>query len=289
MRLKNKSNSLGISYQHCLMIFMQEEFLRRLSLSAYRDNLILKGGMFIYTLTNFESRTTVDIDLLMKNMSNDLDQMGNAIKEIINVDTGNDFVRFEVVGTKPIAVNRKYPGVRTQIIGYIGNVRVPFDIDIGVDDVIFPKATIRTIQTQLEDFEKPRVLTYSVESTIAEKLHAMLERFELTGRMKDFYDMYYLCHTFNFDGNILKSAIEKTFIHRQVDYSKESFNRLVQLVDDKTMQKKWRLFTKKSGFDGLDFSEVMLEFNTFMHPVWCALLDKEDMNKTWNCGLHEWQ
>ena len=49
-KLKNKAKISGISYQQCLQLFMQEEFLRKLSKSGYEDNLILKGGLFIYTL-----------------------------------------------------------------------------------------------------------------------------------------------------------------------------------------------------------------------------------------------
>ena len=61
-KLKNKAKSSGISYQQCLQLFFQEEFLRRLAGSKYAENFVLKGGLFIYTLTNFESRATVDVD-----------------------------------------------------------------------------------------------------------------------------------------------------------------------------------------------------------------------------------
>jgi hypothetical protein len=58
-KLQNKAKETGRSYQLCLQLFCQEEFLRRVSLSKYTDNLVLKGGLFIYTLTGFESRATV--------------------------------------------------------------------------------------------------------------------------------------------------------------------------------------------------------------------------------------
>lgn len=85
-----------------------------------------------------------------------------------------------------ISPQRKYHGINTQIIAQIKNVRVPCNIDIGVGDIIFPRAEERTINTQLPDFEAPVIRTYSLESTIAEKFDAILQRFELTGRMKDF-------------------------------------------------------------------------------------------------------
>ena len=103
-KLKNKAKASGISYQQCLQLFFQEEFLRRLAGSRYAENFVLKGGLFIYTLTNFESRATVDVDFLMRGLNNDLARMDEIIAEILAVDTGNDFVRFEAKKTEPIAV-----------------------------------------------------------------------------------------------------------------------------------------------------------------------------------------
>jgi len=116
----------------------------------------------------------------------------------------NHVVILEARKTETITLHRQYQGVSTQIIGRINNVRVPFNIDIGVGDVIIPSAEKRQVKTQLPDYESPDLMTYSLESTIAEKFDAILQRFELTGRMKDFYDIYYLAHTFNFIGENLR-------------------------------------------------------------------------------------
>ena len=156
-KLKNKAKASGISYQQCLQMFFQEEFLRRLAGSKYAENFVLKGGLFIYTLTNFESRATVDVDFLMRGLNNDLARMDEIIAEILSVDTGNDFVTFKATKMEPIAVQRKYHGISTQITGYIKNVRVPFNVDIGVGDVIVPSAQRRNIQTQLDGYEKPEM------------------------------------------------------------------------------------------------------------------------------------
>ena len=194
-KLRNKAKASGISYQRCLQLFMQEEFLRKLSNSGYGDFLILKGGLFIYTLTNFESRATIDVDFLLRGYSNSIDDVKNLICKVIETPTGNDYIEMEAKGFEEISPQRKYHGISTQIIGRIKNVRVPFNVDIGVGDVIVPKAEQRKISTQLPDFEAPVIKTYSIESTIAEKFDAILQRFELTGRMKDFYDIYYLSRT----------------------------------------------------------------------------------------------
>jgi predicted nucleotidyltransferase component of viral defense system len=81
-RLRNQARQEGISFQTGLQLFFQEEFLRRLSKSQYRDNMILKGGMFIYTLTEFDSRPTRDMDFMIRHLSNDLGNIQKIMEEI---------------------------------------------------------------------------------------------------------------------------------------------------------------------------------------------------------------
>lgn len=287
-KLKNKAKASGISYQQCLQLFFQEEFLRRLAGSEYAQNFVLKGGLFIYTLTNFESRATVDVDFLMRGLSNDLARMDAIIGEILAVDTGNDFVTFKAGKTQPIAVQRKYHGVSTQIIGCIKNVRVPFNVDIGVGDVIVPGAQRQAIQTQLDGYDKPEILTYSLESTIAEKFDAILQRFELTGRMKDFYDIYYLSRKFDFDGLKLQTAIQKTLRNRGTAYEKDSFQRVLALRDDGDMHTKWRYFLRTLGNPEMAFSSVIGGIETFLLPVWDAISNNIELQKVWIATSTKW-
>lgn len=287
-KLKNKAKACGISYQQCLQLFFQEEFLRRLAGSEYAQNFVLKGGLFIYTLTNFESRATVDVDFLMRGLSNDLARMDAIIGEILAVDTGNDFVTFKAGKTQPIAVQRKYHGVSTQIIGCIKNVRVPFNVDIGVGDVIVPSAQRQAIQTQLDGYNKPEILTYSLESTIAEKFDAILQRFELTGRMKDFYDIYYLSRKFDFDGLKLQTAIQKTLRNRGTAYEKDSFQRVLALRDDGDMHTKWRYFLRTLGNPEMAFSSVIGGIETFLLPVWDAISNDIELQKVWIATSTKW-
>ena len=288
-RLKNKAKDSGISYQQCLQLFFQEEFLRRLSASRYRKNLILKGGLFIYTLTNFESRTTVDVDFLLKGLNNDLGNMENIINEILQIETGNEFVVLKAERTEPIALHRKYQGVSIQITGYIKNVRVPFNVDIGVGDVIVPEPQSRQVRTQLDGFSEPEILTYSLESTIAEKFDAILQRLELTGRMKDFYDIYYLSHTFAFDGNILRQAIYDTVNTRGTKYSADSFNEILLLADNPDMLVKWRYFIKRQENPKLQFQTVIDSLHIFLEPLWNSIILGTDFDKQWNSLTNEWE
>lgn len=279
--LRNKAKASGISYQQCLQLFVQEEFLRKLSKSGYDEFLILKGGLFIYTLTNFESRATIDADFLLRGLSNSVEEVKELIDNIIATPTGNDYIFMTAKGFEEISPQRKYHGISAQIIGQIKNVRVPFNVDIGVGDVIVPKAEQRTIHTQLPDFEAPVIKTYSLESTIAEKFDAILQRFELTGRMKDFYDIYYLAKTFDFDGARLQKAIFETLQHRGTHYDRDSFQRIVALVDDEDMQKRWRYFLKNIKDNTLEFSAVIKEIQSFLEPVFDAMVDEKELHDFW--------
>ena len=287
-KLRNKAKASGISYQQCLQLFMQEEFLRKLSKSGYDDFLILKGGLFIYTLTNFESRATIDVDFLLHGYSNSMNNVKNLIRKIIDTPTGNDYIEMTAKGFEEISPQRKYHGISTQIIGQIKNVRVPFNVDIGVGDVIVPKAEQCKINTQLPDFEAPIIKTYSLESTIAEKFDAILQRFELTGRMKDFYDIYYLSRTFDFEGAKLQDAIFETLQRRGTPYDRNSFKRIVTLANDDDMQKRWKYFLKNIKDDTLEFSIVIAEIQTFLEPVFEAIVNEKELQKIWNSNARKW-
>lgn len=104
VRLKNKAKESGRSYQLCLQLFCQEEFLRRLEKSKYSENLVLKGGLFIYSVTNFDSRVTVDVDFLLRKIPNTPERLKSVLEEIIVTPTENDFTTFEIKDIAPIAV-----------------------------------------------------------------------------------------------------------------------------------------------------------------------------------------
>lgn len=285
-KLKNKAKASGITYQQCLQLFVQEEFLRKLSKSGYDNFLVLKGGLFIYTLTNFESRATIDVDFLLVGYKNSIDTVKDLICKIIDTPTGNDYITMTAQCFEEISPQRKYHGISTQVIAQIKNVRVPFNIDIGVGDVIVPKPEHRKINTQLPDFETPVIRTYSLESTIAEKFDAILQRFELTSRMKDFYDIYYLSRTFDFEGAKLQAAIFETLQRRGTSYDRDSFKRVIGLADNGDIQKRWKHFLKTIKDDTLEFSFVIAEIQNFLEPVFDAMVNEDEWQKYWKCDLN---
>ena len=286
-RLKNQSKEEGIPFQMVLQLFAQEEFLRKLSLSEYVDNLILKGGMFIYTLTEFDSRPTRDVDFLIKDLHGSLENIEQTMRDICNISTGNDFVTLEVLRTETISVDKKYPGVKTSFVGCIGKVRIPFSIDVGIDDVIVPNPIKRSIVTRLPDFVSPEVFTYSLESTIAEKFDAILQRMAGTSRMKDFYDIYYLSGIFDFEGETLIEAIKSTLAHRNRELSGDVFAEIAGFKNNNALNTQWKAFAPAKE-SGLLFDDVLDRLAVFLEPIYQNILRKTDFDKRWSHESKMW-
>ena len=288
-RLKNKGKQSGRSYQLCLQLFCQEEFLRRLEKSKYAENLVLKGGLFIYSVTDFDSRVTMDVDFLLRRVPNTPEQMKKVLEEIIATSTGNDFVTFEIKDIAPIAVAKKYAGIGASLVARIKNTKTPFSIDFGVGDVIVPNQEKRRIPTQLEDFEAPMVNTYSLETTVAEKIDAILSLMEFSSRMKDYYDIYYLANKFDFDGNILSNALRKTFENRGHAFTTEQFKAVMSFADDEGMQKKWKAFCRKIDVKTDNYSIVLRTIQKFLIKPFMATINEEFFCEYWIANKNTWE
>lgn len=254
-RLKNKAKESGRSYQLCLQLFCQEEFLRRLEKSKYSENLVLKGGLFIYSITDFDSRVTVDVDFLLRKIPNTPERLKSVLEEIMATSTGNDFITFEIKDIAPIVVAKKYAGIGASVVARIKNTRTPFSIDFGVGDVIVPRQEKRQIPTQLDDFIAPTVNTYSLETTIAEKIDAILSLMEFSSRMKDYYDIYYLANKFD---------------------------------DDEAMQKKWRAFVRKIDTKTDNYSIVLKTIKAFLTKPFTAAVARKEFTEQWYATNSEW-
>ncbi|EOS37710.1 hypothetical protein C808_03690 [Lachnospiraceae bacterium M18-1] len=287
-RLKNKAKESGRSYQLCLQLFCQEEFLRRLEKSQYAENLVLKGGLFIYSVTDFDSRVTVDVDFLLRKVSNTPKQLQTVIETIISTPTGNDFVTFEIKDIAPIAVAKKYAGIGVSLVARIKNTKTPFSIDFGVGDVIVPKQEKRKIPTQLDDFTAPIVNTYSLETTIAEKIDAILSLMEFSSRMKDYYDIYYLANKFDFDGATLTEALRKTFENRGHTFTAEQFEQVMAFDSDDAMQKKWKAFVRKIDTKTDDYNTVLKVIKNFLVLPFLSAIKETEFTEKWSVTDSSW-
>ena len=288
-RLKNKAAQSGRTYQLCLQLFCQEEFLRRLQCSPYAENMVLKGGLFLYILTQFESRATVDVDFLLRNLPNTPEELLAVLQEIVQTDTGNDFIAFEVTRVGEISAAKKYSGITATIAARIKHTRTVFSIDFGVGDVIIPRQEKRAIPTQLDDFAPPVVNTYSVETTIAEKLDAILYLKALSSRMKDYYDIYYLAHKFDFAGPTLCEALQKTFANREREYTAADFSQVTALASDTDMQRKWTAFLKKLQAEAVAFEDALGVVDGFLGGVFLAAVEGKGFDGKWVAEEEAWQ
>ena len=231
---------------------------------------------------------TVDVDFLLRQIPNTPEQLKSILEDIIAVPTDNDFVTFEVRDVAPIAVAKKYAGIGASIVARIKNTRTPFSIDFGVGDVIVPKQEKRRIPTQLPDFESPTVNTYSIETTVAEKLDAILSLMEFSSRMKDYYDLYYIANKFDFDGAVLTDALRKTFANREHNFTIEQFEQVMSFGDDAAMQKKWKAFVRKINTKTDDYSTILKTIRIFLEKPFTAAVENKTFTECWSAANSKW-
>ena len=288
-RLKNKAKAEGIAFQQLLNLFFQEEFIRRLAQSHYRERLILKGGFLLYSISDFTTRPTVDADYLLKNHSNELGSVEELVRSIIDQKINDDFIEIEIRSVEPISEIKEYHGIRVNLIGLMGKTKTPFSIDFGVGDTIVPAPLIRTLPVLLDGFEKPTILTYSLESTISEKLDEIVKFMESTGRMKDFYDIYYLATSFDFEGRKVQEAIFETFSNRGTPIEQDSVQVLERLIANDAILNRWDIFCKKVLKYELKMDEVIMLIISFLDPPFQAMIKEIEFMKYWNSSHRQYR
>lgn len=171
----------------------------------------------------------------------------------------------------------------------IKNTKTPFGIDFGVGDVIVPKQEKRQIPTQLDDFSAPTVNTYSLETTIAEKIDAILSLMEFSSRMKDYYDIYYLANKFDFDGATLTEALRKTFENRRHAFTVEQFEQVMAFDGDEAMQKKWKAFYRKIDTKTDDYGTVLKTISDFLAKPFSAAISSNNFSAKWHTDVCLWK
>ncbi len=140
----------------------------------------------------------------------------------------------------------------------------------------------------MHDFTAPMVNTYSIETTVAEKLDAILSLMEFSSRMKDYYDIYYLANKFEFDGKILSEALKKTFANREHSFTLEQFEQVMEFDSDAAMQKKWKAFIRKIDTKTDDYSTVLKTIKAFLAKPFTATVNGNEFIKQWSVTNGEW-
>ena len=282
-KLLNKATQTDRPFNELLQYFAMERFLYRLSKTPHAGKFVLKGALMFTVWGAPASRPTKDIDLLGRT-GNDVDEIVKVMKDACNVEVEPDGMSFDdkSVGGGPIAEDADYQGVRVTLRGALGNARVSLQIDIGFGDVISPRPTRISYPTIL-DFPAPKFSGYSKESAIAEKFQAMVKLGMLNSRMKDFYDIWLMSRMFDFKGQDLAKAIEKTFENRDTALTSDPkvFDR--EFCTDKNKQTQWKAFLKRSKLKNApdDLCGVAVDLEKFLDPVLRAIVSKEAFDRIW--------
>ncbi|WP_151736781.1 nucleotidyl transferase AbiEii/AbiGii toxin family protein ['Paenibacillus yunnanensis' Narsing Rao et al. 2020] len=289
-RLKNIAKTSGKAFDTLLLLYLQERFLYRLSVSDYKDKFILKGGLFLFSQTQFKARPTKDVDFLARQIANELETLRDSFVMICSIDVPADGVEFQLdkMTTERIKEDADYEGVRIKVTALLGRMRKSLQFDIGFGDVVVPKPQLIDYPVLL-DMEAPQVQAYSKESVISEKFEAMITLSVMNSRMKDFYDIYMLLSTNDFDGRVLYEAVFETFQRRGTVLEKEHPLFLAKFADDESRTKQWMAFMRRLGIEEpLAFQDVMNCLVNFLEPLYQSLIHDVEFFGQWNCENRVW-
>lgn len=229
--------------------YMMERFLERVSLSKYRNNFILKGGMLVASIVGVDMRATMDIDTTVKALPLNENDVQRIVSEICEI-TMEDGVTFKITSVSNIMSDFEYPGIRLMLEGTLERLRQPIKIDISTDDVITPKAVEYNYKLMFED-RTILLLSYNKETLLAEKMQTILVRGIANTRLRDFYDVYEItkiCHD-EIDKELLLKAFDATCGKRGTVFTKEDMKEtLAQIEKDAGMEQMWEQFRNKNYF-----------------------------------------
>jgi hypothetical protein len=282
------------SLNDLILLYALEGFLRRLAYSSHREQLVLKGGLLLFALRTESNRPTRDVDLLGLHLPVDRVKIANLVRELCAQPLPeDDGLRFdaESVETNTIIEDGDYEGVRARFYGYLDRARTRLAIDFAVGDPIVPGPREFPYPTLLD--QRPFTLqTYSLESVIAEKLDALVQRGLLTSRLKDCYDLWTLAREQTLDGATLQQAIQATFTMRSRVFTPELPIILTPaFAEDAQKQQQWAAFlaAKSAGGAPIALAEALEPVIRLLAPIWQALSTEHPFSGIWDNTAATWQ
>jgi hypothetical protein len=282
-RLLNKARASSRPFNEILQLFAIERFMYRLFKGPCARKFILKGALMFSAWTGSMSRPTMDIDLLGK-IDNSLDMMVAVVKDTCEITVESDGIVFhkDTVTAVRITEDADYRGARVMLRGNLGNTRIFIQVEIGFGDVIIPGPS-RVQYPALLDFPTPEVNGYTMESTIAEKFQAMVKHGLLNSRMKDFFDIWFLSRRFDFKGEILTEAIEKTFVNRNTPLTSDPTIFNPSFMKDDAKQDQWAGFTDKTKLADapMSFEDVANDIKIFLQPIAASISQRQVFRLFW--------
>lgn len=188
--IRNLSKKKSADAQILMRNYMMERFLERISLSEYKNQFILKGGMLVAAMVGLDARATMDLDATIKGTNVSVEDVEMIISKIISIPL-NDGVLFRIKRISEIMEEADYPGVRVSMETKFDGVITPLKIDISTGDIITPREIKYNFNLMLEN-RTIEVWAYNLETVLAEKLETVVSRNVTNTRMRDFYDIYIL-------------------------------------------------------------------------------------------------
>lgn len=251
MRLKAKVKNLaaakGIPAQTTLQCYALERFLLRLSRTRYREMFVLKGGLLISSWVGLAVRTTMDMDGSIHGLSINEENVKRFIADIIAVQEDDGFA-LEMKGLQELQIREGDAGIRVSMLAKADPLAIPFTIDLTAGDLVVPKESLYEYATILGDATIP-VLSYSIETVLAEKLHSTLSRGVLNTRMRDYYDIHVLLRLRPYDAQLLKEAVKVTFGHREFGFDRETaLKTLVDIARSTEISRLWESYRLKYAY-----------------------------------------
>lgn len=257
-RLYDHAKNNSLDFDSVVLRFMQERFLYRLSISPYKSHFILKGGLLLLLSKGGIGRPTLDIDLLGYNISGDAEKIGSFIREIVSLENPDGIVFDEaMVQLETIKEAALYQGLRVKIPTRLDTIQRTMQIDIGFGDIITPEPIEKEYPTVL-DYSAALIMTYPMETVIAEKWQAIVSLGIVSSRMKDYYDVWFLLQQSLIDNVLLKQALTRTFEHRHTLLQDSSFIFEAAFKQNSDKQKQWKAFLRKTSIDcPIEFSVIV--------------------------------
>jgi abortive infection protein abiGII len=213
--IRNISKKTGVNPNSLLQMCLFEGILEKLSKSKYRENFILKGGLLISSLIGVDMRSTMDMDTTVKGIPVNETTIIKIISEILEVDI-DTAIKYKLIKLSPIRQEEVYEDFCASISCIFGKINTTLNIDITTGDIITPKEVAYSYSKILEEGIIP-VMTYTIETILAEKFETISSRNITTTRARDFYDLYMLYSIYKdrINENTLREAIEKTSKYRR--------------------------------------------------------------------------
>ena len=258
--INNIAKENKVAAQAVLQTYMLERLLERISLSQYKNNFILKGGMLISAMLGIDSRTTMDMDTTIKGFTLTEENINKIMQEICELKI-EDNVSFKVNNTELIREDDDYGGYRiTFEANYNNEMPVILKIDVTTGDKITYKEIEYEFSLMLED-RKIRVLSYNLETVIAEKFESIIKRGPLTTRIRDYYDIYMLTNTQskNIGEKELKEAIKETSKHRESIGIIEHWKETIDLIrENENLLKQWKKYQKNNIYaEDIEYNDLI--------------------------------